>query len=105
MTIQEQVQNEKVNFNGLTKDMVLIDLALERTILAKQRTTLSEISVFLSLIGVGLLVFKFFEYLFIKILGLTVSLTALFFITKLFHSYKKFKRKIKKIDKRNNYFR
>ena len=84
---------------------LLTDLAIERTILAKQRTTLAEISVFISLIGVGLLIFKFFDLIFLKILGICLTLIPIFFITKLFHAYKKFKRKVKKIDKRNNYFR
>ena len=99
--MQEQIiQDSKV-----IKDNLLTDLALERTILAKQRTTLSEISVFLSTIGVGLLLFKFFDFIIIKIIGVVISLFAIYFITKLFHSYKKFQRRVKKIDKRNHYFR
>ena len=98
-TVQFQKDEDVIKSNFLT------DLALERTILAKQRTTLAEISVFLSIIGLGLLMFKFFEYLWLKIFGLTAALIAVYFITKLFHSYKKFQRKVKKIDKRNHYFR
>jgi len=98
--MQEQItQDIKV-----IKDNLLTDLALERTILAKQRTTLAEISVFLSTIGVGLLMFKFFDFIAIKLIGITISLVAVYIITKLFHSYKKFQKRIKKIDKRNNYF-
>lgn len=89
----------------VVKSTFLTDLALERTILAKQRTTLSEISVFLSIIGLGLLMFKFFENIVVETMGIIASLTAVYFITKLFHSYKKFQRKVKKIDRRNHYFR
>ena len=44
----------------IERNKILTELALERTILAKQRTTLAEISIFLSIIGLSLLIFKFF---------------------------------------------
>ena len=96
----EQIQKD----TQISRNEILTELALERTILAKQRTTLAEISVFLSIIGLGLLLFKFFDFILIKMIGILISLTAVYFITRLFHSFKRFKKKIKKIDKRNNHF-
>lgn len=101
METQETLEKD----SKIIKDILLTDLALERTILAKQRTTLSEISIFLSTIGLGLLMFKFFDLLVIKLIGAITSLIAIVFIIRLYDSYKRFKHKVKQIDKRNHYFR
>ena len=88
----------------LEKAHIKAELDLERTILAKQRTILAEINVFLGVVGVGILLLKFFDYLLLKIMGILAAALAIFMITKLAHKYKAFKRKIRKIDKRNHYF-
>ncbi len=88
----------------LEKSHIKAELDLERTILAKQRTLLAEINVFLGVVGLGFLMLKFFEYLFLKILGILFAGFAAYKITKLVHKYNLFKKKIKKIDKRNHYF-
>ena len=87
-----------------SRERIQTELALERTILAKQRTILAEISVFMGIIGLSLLLARFYTFLVVEIISGLVSLFAVYRIGKLTHTYKKFKRKIKKIDKRNRYF-
>lgn len=88
----------------LEKSHIKAELDLERTILAKQRTILAEINVFLGVVGLGFLMLKFFEYLFLKIIGIAFAGFAAYMITKLVHKYNRFKKKVRKIDKRNNHF-
>ena len=88
----------------IEKRRIRAELDLERTILAKQRTLLAEINVFLGIVGLGLLLLKFFEYLLLKIMGIIMAAFAVFMITKIVHKYKMFKKKIRKIEKRNRYF-
>lgn len=80
------------------------ELDLERTILAKQRTLLAEINVFIGTVGLGILFLKFFEQLFFKIIGVIAATASIYMITRLVHKYNKFKRRIRKIDKRNNFY-
>ncbi|MBS3171447.1 hypothetical protein J4449_02430 [Candidatus Woesearchaeota archaeon] len=88
----------------IEKHHIKAELDLERTILAKQRTLLAEINVFLAVVGLGLLLLKFFDYLLLKIMGLAMAASSVYMITKLVHKYNVFKRKVRKIDKRNHYF-
>ncbi len=88
----------------LEKQHIKAELDLERTVLAKQRTLLAEINVFLGVVGLGLLLLKFFDYILLKIMGIIMAGVSIFMITKLVHKYNLFKRRIKKIEKRNNHF-
>ena len=96
--------NQHLQRRDLEKSHIKAELDLERTILAKQRTLLSEINVFLGVVGLGLLLLKFFDYILLKIIGVIIAAISIYMITKITHKYKTFKRKIKKIDKRNHYF-
>ena len=87
----------------LERNHIKAGLDLERTILAKQRTILAEINVFLGSVGLGFLMLKFFDYLPLKIMGVLVSSLSIFMITRLFHKYNRFKRKVRKIEKRNGF--
>ena len=83
------------------KDLVTV-LALERTILAKQRTILAEISVLLGVTGLGLLLFRFYDMIYIKAVGAVVSIVAVVTITRLSHHYRRFKKKIRRMDRKNH---
>lgn len=89
----------------IEKQHIKAELDLERTILAKQRTLLAEINVFLGVVGLGLLLLKFFDYLLLKIMGIIMAGISIYMITKLVHKYNLFKRRVRKIDKRNRHFR
>mgnify|MGYP001618601257 CR=1 FL=1 len=95
-----EVQKRRI----IEKQHIKAELDLERTILAKQRTLLAEINVFLGVVGLGLLLLKFFEYLVLKIMGISMAAISVYMITKLVHKYNVFKRKIRKIERRNHYF-
>ena len=95
-------QNQKRNL--INKSHIRAELDLERTILAKQRTLLAETNVFLGVVGLGLLFFKFFDNIIIRITGMIISTISIYMITKIVHRYNKFKRKIKSIDRRNHHF-
>jgi uncharacterized membrane protein YidH (DUF202 family) len=84
------------------KQDLLTVLALERTILAKQRTILSEISVLLGTVGLGLLLFRFYDQFFVKVVGSLVALVALAVIIHLYTVYTKFKKKVDGMDERNH---
>ena len=71
------------------RDLITV-LALERTILAKQRTALAEISVLLGVTGLGLLVFRFYDNIYIKGIGAIVGVVALTTILKLYKNYSRF---------------
>ena len=88
----------------IEKQHIKAELDFERTILAKQRTLLAEINVFLGVVGLGLLLLKFFDYLLLKIMGIVIAATSIYMITKVVHKYNRFKRKVRKIDKRNHFF-
>ncbi len=88
----------------IEKQHIKAELDLERTILAKQRTLLAEINVFLGVVGLGLLLLKFFDYLLLKIMGIAMAASSIYMITKVVHKYNRFKRKVRKIERRNHYF-
>lgn len=90
--------------NILEKAHIKAELDLERTILAKQRTLLAEINVFLGIVGLSLLLLKFYSYLIIEIIGVIAATFSIIMITKIVHKYNSFKRKIRKIDRRNHHF-
>jgi len=96
-------QKEIQEYKELKRNRLLTELALERTILAKQRTLLTEINVLLGVIGLSILLYKFFELNILRFIGLIASLFSIVIITELAYKYNKFKRKIKKIDKRNHF--
>src|SRR3989344_4314033 len=85
-----------------SKRDLLTVLALERTILAKQRTILAEISVLLGITGLGLLLFMFYDQMYVKVVGALVGLAALATITRLYNHYRRFKKKIKSMDRKNH---
>ncbi|MEK6936569.1 MAG: DUF202 domain-containing protein [Nanoarchaeota archaeon] len=89
----------------LEKQHIKAELDFERTILAKQRTLLAEINVFLGVVGLGLLLLKFFDYIVLKVMGVAMAAFSVYMITKLAHKYKVFKRKVRKIDKRNHFYK
>jgi len=64
----------------IEKHHIKAELDLERTILAKQRTLLAEINVFLAVVGLGLLLLKFFDYLLLKIKEITIFIKFKIFI-------------------------
>ena len=84
-------------------DLVTV-LALERTILAKQRTILAEISVLLGVTGLGLLLFRFYDNPYVKGVGAVVGIVALAMIARLHRDYIHFKKRIKRMDRKNNIF-
>lgn len=102
------MQESLLNKKGENKDVVFYPknlitvLALERTILAKQRTILAEISVLLGLTGLGLLVFRFYDQWYIKVVGAFIGIVALVTITRLYNHYRRFKKKIKKMDRKSH---
>jgi len=93
--------HKRININ---KDGLMTELAIERTILAKQRTLLAEISILFGLIGLSLFLNRFFVNYFIGASGIIVSLGAFVMVLFRLAEYKKFNRKIKKIDRRHHFF-
>ena len=67
-------QKEIQEYKELKRNRLLTELALERTILAKQRTLLTEINVLLGVIGLSILLYKFFELNILRFIGLIASL-------------------------------
>jgi len=91
-------------YQSETKSDVMTELALERTILAKQRTTLAEISVFLSVVGLSLLLFKFFDNFLIRLPGALGILIATICIIKLLGEYKLSKKSVEEIYAKNKIY-
>ena len=100
--MSQLTQSQKKNL--IRRAHIKIELDLERTILAKQRTLLAETNVFLGVVGLGLLFFKFFDNKFIKIIGMILSTISIYMITKIVHRYNRFKKKIRSIERRNHHF-
>ncbi len=98
-SLLDKKKEKKVVF--YPQDLVTV-LALERTILAKQRTILAEISVLLGITGLGLLVFRFYDQTYVKGVGAFAGIIALVTITRLFHNYRRFKKKIKRMDRKSH---
>ena len=100
--MSELTQNQKRNL--IRRSHIKAELDLERTILAKQRTLLAETNVFLGVVGLGLLFFRFFDNLIIRVVGIIISTFSIYMITKIVHKYNRFKKKIRSIDRRNHHF-
>ena len=100
--LRKQLKGKEEKTVVYNKHDLLTVLALERTILAKQRTILAEISVLLGTVGLGLLLFRFYDQLFVKIVGSVVSLTALATIIHLYSAYIKFKKRVEGMDRKNH---
>ena len=98
-SISTETKKKDVVYNE--RDLLTV-LALERTILAKQRTILSEISVMLGTIGLGLLVFRFYDSMIVRIAGLIVGLGAIVVILYLYTVYARFKKKVEGMDRKNH---
>ena len=91
----KKYKNKKKSPN---RDVMMTELSVERTILAKQRTVLAEISILLALIGLSILLNRFYIGYPVRVIGVIISLGAIAMVVLRLKEYKDLNKKIKKID-------